>query len=174
MDDINEMFKNFGFGFNKKDMDDIFSGGFADFFSEDFGRSQVQKGKDIHTNLSINFKDSIKGVNKVLNLNRPDTCSTCSGSKMKPGTSKSTCQTCRGTGRVAFQRGPMFIQQTCSSCGGMGEKISHPCQTCRGTGMGTTNSTVEIKVPAGISDGQSLRMGGKGYPGRNGGMSGDL
>mmetsp|Transcript_55791 Transcript_55791/g.121533 ORF Transcript_55791/g.121533 Transcript_55791/m.121533 type:complete len:188 (-) Transcript_55791:490-1053(-) len=174
MDDINEIFKNFGFGFNKRDMEDVF-GGFGDFFSQDFGmHNQVSRGKDIQTALNISFEEAIRGVTKVVHLNKPDVCSTCSGSRMKPGTSKSTCSSCRGTGRLTFQQGPMIMQQTCSTCGGQGEKIAHPCNTCRGTGRGTSTSKVEIKVPAGINEGQTLRMAGKGYSGMNGGQSGDL
>jgi len=174
MDDINEMFKNFGFGFNKRDMEDVF-GGFNSFFSEDFGfQNQVQRGKDIQTNFTISFKEAFHGMTKVISLNKPDDCNTCKGSKMKPGTKKSTCSTCRGTGRIAFQNGPMIIQQTCNACGGAGEKISTPCSDCRGTGRGSSTTKIEVKVPSGIDEGQTLRMASKGYSGRNGGQNGDL
>lgn len=172
MDDINEMFKNFGFGFNKQDMNDVF-GGFGDMFSEGMF-SGVQKGRDMSTSLNITFTEAVVGTKKVLVLNKPDTCTTCKGSKMKPGTTKSTCQTCRGSGRVTFQRGHMLIQQTCTACGGIGERISNPCQSCKGTGVGESKTRVEVNVPAGISQSMKLRMSQKGYVGQNGGPNGDL
>lgn len=172
MDDINDMFR--GMGMNQKDMEDMF-GGFSNFFGEEFAfGNQPMRGKDIQTTLSISFIESVKGSSRNIRLNKPDICTSCQGSKQEPGTKKMTCGQCRGSGRISFQQGPMIIQQTCTVCGGMGERIITPCKTCRGTGFGNSSTNVEVKIPAGIADGQTLRMAGKGYQGRNGGTNGDL
>jgi len=174
MDDINDMFRGMGMNFNQKDMDDIF-GGFSNFFGEEFAfGNQPMRGKDIQTTLSISFIESIKGSARQIRLNKPDVCTSCKGTKQEPGTKKQSCGQCRGTGRISYQQGPMIIQQTCTVCGGQGERITTPCRTCKGTGYGNTSTNVEVKIPAGISDGQTLRMAGKGYSGRNGGSGGDL
>jgi len=162
MDDINDMFKGMGMNFNQKDMDDIF-GGFSNFFGEEFAfGNQPIRGKDIQTTISISFVESVKGSTKNIRLNKPDICTSCKGNKMEPGSKKMSCGQCRGSGRISFQQGPMIIQKTCMVCGGIGERIVTPCLTCRGTGFGNSSSNVEVKIPAGISDGQQLRMGGKG------------
>jgi len=172
MDDLNEMFKNFGFGFNKKDMNDIF-GGFEDFFGQGFNNIN-QRGRDIQTTLSITFDESINGTSKQISLNRPEECKTCKGTKMKPGSKKSTCNVCRGSGKITMQQGMMIFQQVCNVCNGEGFKISNPCVDCRGTGRGNSTSKIDVNIPAGVNDGQTLKMAGKGYPGNNGGSYGDL
>jgi len=171
MDDLNELFKNFGFGFNKKDINDIF-GGFEDFFGQGFNNMN-QRGKDLQTTLNISFEESIFGTSKTISVNIPEDCKTCNGTKMKPGTDKSKCNTCNGTGRITMQQGMMLFQQTCNVCNGEGYKINNPCNICRGTGKGNNMSKINVNVPAGVNDGQTLKMSGKGYPGNNG-NNGDL
>ena len=101
-------------------------------------------------------------------------CKTCHGSGCKPGTSKKTCPTCGGSGAVRMSNGIFHVQQTCPRCHGSGQVIEEPCTDCQGTGYTRTAKVLEVNIPAGINDGQRIRMVGKGEPGLNGGAAGDL
>ena len=103
-----------------------------------------------------------------------DECQSCHGTGCKPGTSRKTCPTCQGHGAVRVSNGLFQVHQTCPKCHGSGQIISDPCPNCQGVGKIRTTKVVEVKIPAGINDGQRIRMSGRGEPGMNGGESGDL
>lgn len=155
---------------------------FADIFSDIFGGGartrergpRAYRGNDLSYQLEISLEDAAKG--KTLNIRIPswETCSDCHGTGSRPGTGRKTCPTCHGTGTVRMSNGLFHVQQECPDCHGAGEVISDPCPYCQGTGRIRTTATVEVKIPAGINDGQRVRLSGRGEPGVNGGPNGDL
>ena len=175
-----------GFDFNGN-MGDIFGDIFGDFFGGGFGgfgggssRSYngPMKGATLRTAIRITFEESIFGCDKEIEINSKDTCTTCNGTGAKPGTQPVTCAKCGGKGQVVSQvqtpLGVMRSTQVCPDCGGKGTVIKDKCPTCRGNGYTTSRKKVQISVPAGIADGQSLRKAGFGDLGTNGGERGDL
>ena len=182
-----------GFDFNGFDFGDIFGGGggmgfdFGDIFGDLFGGgsrgysqggNRVAKGANLRARVHITFAESISGTKKELELTLKDTCPTCSGTGAKPGTSPETCTKCQGRGHVTITRQTMFgaMQQTttCPECQGSGQIIRDKCRDCRGTGYISKKTKIEVDIPAGIDNGQMVRIKGKGEPGRNGGERGDL
>lgn len=148
---------------------------FEDIFGFDGGRSnRSAKGPDVLVNLEIDFMEAINGVQKEISYRIKDACSSCKGSKCKPGTSATKCSTCAGKGTVNYRQGPLQVQMGCSSCGGVGSTIKTPCTACRGTGVGYSTLKETLNIPKGINTGQNLRVSGKGNLGENGGKSGDL
>ncbi len=172
-----------GYGFS--DMSDIFSS-FGDIFGDLFGgmggrRSNYngpQKGESIRAGITITFDEAIFGTKKELNINTKDTCPDCNGSGAKKGTTPDKCPQCGGSGQVVFQRQSLFGMtqsvQVCPQCRGKGKIIKDKCGTCYGEGYVSRKKTIEVSVPAGIDDGQSIRLSGQGNPGTNGGARGDL
>lgn len=169
-------FSNFGGGFNQ--------GGFefdiGDMFGEMFGggrRRGKPRGNDLQTSLSLTFKESIFGVEKEIKVTKPSTCSTCKGNGATPGTKVETCSTCNGSGSVRnIQRtilGSIATTQTCTKCHGAGTIPKDPCTTCKGTGVVRDTRTITLTVPAGIENGETLRLSGMGEA-IQGGTSGDL
>ena len=156
---------------------DIFGGGFGGFGGGSRRNGPV-RGADVRQVIDITFEEAAFGVSKKLSVTKQETCSTCSGSGTKPGTSATTCPKCNGTGQVRTQvrtpLGYMTNVGTCSECGGKGKIIKEPCRDCRGTGRVRKNSVIEIDIPAGIDNGQTIQIGGKGEPGTRGGAPGDL
>lgn len=151
-------------------------GNFEDIFGFDVGgrgRGAV-RGADAILNMEIDFMDAVNGFQREVSYRVKDACSTCKGSKAKPGTSATKCTTCAGKGTMNYRQGPMVIQMACNSCGGVGNVIKNPCSTCKGTGVGYTTHKETIQVPKGINTGQNLRVSGKGNQGDNGGPAGDL
>lgn len=161
-----------------------FSGGdFSDIFSEFFGGGaarqsrrgpRVYRGDDLSYSLEVTLEQAVHGMKTDIRVPVWDECDSCHGTGCKPGTSKKTCPHCHGTGTVNMSSGFLSVQQTCSYCQGTGEIISDPCPKCNGTGRVKQTKTLEISVPAGINDGQRIRLSGKGAPGVNGGPAGDL
>ena len=161
-----------------------FSGGdFSDIFSEFFGGGaarqsrrgpRVYRGDDLSYSLEVTLEQAVHGMKTDIRVPVWDECDSCHGTGCKPGTSKKTCPHCHGTGTVNMSSGFLSVQQTCPYCQGTGEIISDPCPKCNGTGRVKQTKTLEISVPAGINDGQRIRLSGKGAPGVNGGPAGDL
>jgi molecular chaperone DnaJ len=150
-------------------------GGAGDLFG--FGSrsgSGPTRGHDLQTELSINFEDAAHGSTTAVNLRGAATCSRCGGAGNEPGTTVTNCPTCQGRGVVAQNQGVFSFSQPCPQCRGAGKLIETPCTTCRGTGSEDRTREVKLKIPAGITDGATLRLRGKGGPGTNGGPSGDL
>ncbi len=160
-----------------------FQSAFGDIFSDLFGggrsrgsqrREQGIRGDDVSFSLEISLEDAARGRKMEIRVPAWDECKTCHGTGCKPGTSKKTCPTCGGAGAVRMSNGIFHVQQTCPNCHGTGQVIEEPCPECRGTGYTRTAKVLEINIPAGINDGQRIRMTGKGEPGMNGGAPGDL
>ncbi|GAB6092159.1 molecular chaperone DnaJ [Furfurilactobacillus curtus] len=159
--------------------------GFDDIFSQMFGGGSArrnptapQPGQDLQYSMQLKFEEAIFGKETTIKYDREATCQTCGGSGAKPGTSPVTCHNCGGTGYVETVRntplGQMRSQQVCEVCGGTGKEIKEKCPTCHGDGHVTENHEIEVKVPAGVDDGQQMRLQGQGEAGRNGGPYGDL
>lgn len=169
-----------GFDFSG-DMGDIFGDIFGDLFGG--GRSRKayndpMQGANVKINMRISFMEAVFGVDKKIQMALKDECPHCHGSGAKPGTQPQTCSKCGGKGQVVYTRQSLFgaVQnvQTCPDCGGTGKVIKEKCVDCGGTGYVKNNKTIEISIPAGIDNGQSVRIPGKGEPGKNGGPRGDL
>lgn len=156
------------FGFDLGEM-------FGDFFGG--GRKKVRRGADLQTTLHLDFKESIFGVEKELKITKPSTCTTCKGNGAKPNTSLETCSQCNGKGSVRnIQRtilGSIATTQVCGKCHGTGKIPKDPCQTCKGQGVVNEARTIKLTVPAGIQNGETLRLQGMGEA-IQGGQSGDL
>lgn len=180
-----------GFDYTSADfsdiLNDLFGGAFGGAFSGfggfgGFGGSSRQsrftKGSNVQTSIRIPFKDAITGVKKTMDLNLKDTCPDCGGSGAKPGTSPVTCSQCGGSGQVTITQQTMFgtmqTRRSCPSCNGSGKVIKDKCSRCYGSGYIQKRQNVEVSIPAGIDDGQSIRVRGKGEPSPNGGERGDL
>jgi molecular chaperone DnaJ len=132
------------------------------------------RGQDLEAELHLTFEDAVAGITTAVHLTSEAACGTCSGSGAKPGTSPRTCATCGGQGVVSDNQGLFSFSQPCPACGGRGVTIDDPCPTCRGTGVERRPREVKVRIPAGVADGQRIRLKGRGGPGRNGGPAGDL
>lgn len=172
-----------GFGFNMNDMGDIFGDIFGDFFGGGSRSSRrtsngPMRGANIRAAVRITFEEAVFGVEKELELNLKDTCTKCNGSGAKPGTSKETCHECKGKGQVVYEQQSFFGTvrnvRPCSVCNGTGSIVKEKCPDCYGSGYITARKKIQVSIPAGIDDGQSIRIRGKGEPGTNGGERGDL
>ena len=170
-----------GFDFNSADFGDIFGDIFGDLFggSRRGGRSSgPMKGANIRTSVRITFEEAVFGVEKEIELTLKDECVTCHGSGAKPGTSSETCPKCGGKGQVVFTQQSFFGTvrnvQTCPECGGSGKVVKDKCPDCHGSGYIANRKKIKITIPAGIDNGQSVRIRDKGEPGVNGGPRGDL
>jgi molecular chaperone DnaJ len=138
---------------------------FEDFFGMGgMGQQQgkASRGNDIMLNLEITFMEAVMGVTKEISFSKKGTCTTCQGSRCKPGTSPTKCTTCGGSGHVNMRQGPMSIHMVCSKCKGSGESIKNPCNTCAGTGTANVTARETISIPKGINNGQNIRINGKG------------
>jgi len=159
-----------------------FGGGFADAFSDIFSdifgggrtRSSVYRGADLRYNLEITLEDAARGSETRIRIPAMEECATCHGSGAKPGTSPTTCSTCHGHGQVRMQQGFFSIQQTCPRCHGSGKVVASPCATCGGVGRVKQHKTLSVKIPAGVDEGDRIRLSGEGEAGMNGGPPGDL
>lgn len=170
-----------GFDFNSADFSDIFGDIFGDFFGggrRSRGSNGPMKGANIRTSVRITFEEAVFGVDKEIELTLKDECKTCHGSGAKPGTSPETCSKCGGKGQVVFTQQSFFGTvrnvQTCPECNGTGKVIKEKCADCRGTGYIASRKKIQVSIPAGIDNGQSVRIREKGEPGVNGGPRGDL
>ena len=138
------------------------------------GRSQVYRGADLRYDLEISLEEAAKGSQTRIRIPTETNCTTCKGSGAKAGTSPKTCGTCKGSGQVRMQQGFFSVQQSCPHCHGSGKVIEDPCTDCHGRGRKRENKTLEIKIPAGVNEGDRIRLSGEGEAGVNGGPSGDL
>ena len=171
-----------GFDFSGMDMGDIFGDIFGDFFGGGSRSRRANngpmKGANIRTSIRITFEEAVFGCEKEIELVLKDECKTCHGSGAKPGTSKETCPKCGGKGKVVYSQQSLFgmVQnvQSCPDCNGTGQIIKEKCLDCRGTGYIASKKKIQVSIPAGIDDGQSVRIREKGEPGVNGGPRGDL
>jgi molecular chaperone DnaJ len=159
-------------------------GGFADAFSDIFGdifggggrggRSNVYRGADLRYNLEVSLEEAARGTETRIRIPTMAECETCHGSGAKKGSEPKICPTCGGHGQVRMQQGFFSIQQTCPKCHGTGRYIADPCTSCHGAGRVKQHKTLSVKIPAGIDEGDRIRLSGEGEPGVNGGPPGDL
>lgn len=183
-----------GGGFNVSDLfgQDATSGGFGDVFGGLFGdgpsagasrsrfggrggrRTQRSRGADVETELTLEFREATKGVTVPIRLTKPEPCENCHGSGAKAGTSPQSCATCDGSGMVSENRGAFGFSRPCADCSGTGSVIKEKCQDCSGTGRTTETRTITVRVPAGVVDGQKVRLAGQGSAGQRGKPAGDL
>jgi len=161
-----------------------FSGGFGDIFDMFFGGGSRQdpnaprQGADLQYTMTLEFEEAIFGKETEITIPKEESCSSCNGSGAKPGTKVNTCSHCHGTGQLNIEQatpfGKIVNRRVCNHCSGTGKVITEKCTTCRGTGNEKVYSKVKVSIPAGIDQGQRIRIAGKGEPGVNGGSAGDL
>lgn len=169
-----------GFDFSGMDFSDMFGDIFGDFFGGGSRRSNngPMKGANLRTSVRITFEEAIFGCEKEIELALKDECRTCNGTGAKTGTSPETCSKCGGKGKVVFSQQSLFgmVQNVreCPDCRGTGKIIREKCPDCRGTGYVSSRKRIQVNIPAGIDNGQSIRIRDKGEPGVNGGPRGDL
>ncbi|MDX2380771.1 MAG: molecular chaperone DnaJ [Acidimicrobiia bacterium] len=174
-----------GFTFNVGDtrggglgdvLGDMFGRGGRSGYGQGGGRSGVgpRRGADLETHLTIDFADAAHGITTALHLTTDAQCSTCGGVGARPGTMPRACGHCGGRGVVDDNQGMFSFSSPCPACQGQGSVIDDPCPTCRGAGIEQRPREVKTRIPAGVRDGQTIRLKGRGGPGRNGGPAGDL
>lgn len=172
---------------NVNDIGDIFGDIFGDMFGDIFGGRRSargggggargpSRGYDLETAVELTLEDVSRGVEKTIEFTRQDTCQECGGSGVAKGKSPTRCTTCGGGGQVQRAGLGGFFQMvsTCPQCQGTGQIITDPCRKCRGKGMVPKKRTLSVKIPAGVHEGQGIRITGEGEPGRHGGPRGDL
>ena len=176
-------FQGGGFGQDFGDLGDIFGDIFGDILGGQRGRAggggrrggrRVQAGDDLQTELEVSFEEAASGVEKELQINRSVACGECHGSGAKKGSGPVTCDMCQGHGEVRRQQGFFTIAQPCPKCQGAGQMIKDPCEACHGRGRNKKKEKLSVKVPAGMDEGQRLKLSGQGDSGLNGGPAGDL
>jgi molecular chaperone DnaJ len=180
-----------GAGAGGSGFSDPFGGGLGDIFDAFFGgggspfggmggrgRGGAPRGEDVEISLELEFREAVFGAQPAVNLRVAVACETCGGSGARPGTSPATCSQCNGTGEVRRVRqsilGQMVTASPCNRCAGTGEEIASPCADCQGEGRRTQERSFNVEVPAGIDDGQTLRLAGRGAAGPRNGAPGDL
>jgi molecular chaperone DnaJ len=170
-------------GFDLGDLLRDRAGGFGDLFGDLFGsrgggqraRTRAVRGADVESSATIGFDDALAGVTVSLRLTSDSACPDCHGTGGKPGTQPHICPECEGAGFVVNSSGGGFsINETCPRCGGRQLIYDEACPTCHGSGRGTSSRTIQARIPAGVKDGQRIRLRGKGGVGENGGSNGDL
>jgi molecular chaperone DnaJ len=177
-----------GFRGGSVDLGDLFGGtgggaSFGDLFGGLFGngagpggpqRTRPRRGGDLETEVTLDFAEAVRGVTVPLRLSTPHACRNCGGSGARPGTVPRTCPTCGGSGAVSVDQGPFSLSQPCRDCRGRGKIVDDPCPECRGSGVTNRERTLNVRIPAGVDDGQRIRLKGKGTPGEGGAPAGDL
>jgi len=168
-----------GGGSFRFDPSDFGGEGLGDLFGQMFSGQRrrgagPRRGGDIEATLSLRFEEAVQGITTSLHLTADSDCSGCGGSGARPGTTPQRCPECYGRGVVEDNQGPFAFSSPCSRCGGRGALIEYPCATCRGSGVERRAREVKVRIPAGVLDGQRIRLKGKGTPGRSGGPAGDL
>lgn len=153
-----------------------FSDVFGDIFSDVFGggRARQQRGSDVLYNLTLNLEEAVHGITTEIRIPSWVKCKECNGSGASKGSEPIVCKTCNGMGQVHMQQGFFTIQQTCPACHGRGKIISNPCHKCRGQGRVQEQKTLSVKIPAGVDNGDRIRLSGEGEAGAHGTPSGDL
>jgi molecular chaperone DnaJ len=163
-----------GFGAGAGGFGDAFGDIFGDIFGGGGGRSRVRKGADLQYNLELSLEDAVAGTTVKIRVPTMKHCTSCAGSGAKEGSSPETCDTCGGHGQVRMQQGFFSVQQTCPNCRGAGTTISDPCDTCHGAGRIKEHKSLSVDVPAGVDNGDRIRLSGEGEAGEAGAPAGDL
>ncbi len=187
-DEVRSAFSSGGFGGyggghpGGFDLSDLFGGAGArggSVFTDLFGGGRPRaprpvRGQDVDSTATISFTDALDGVTVSLRLTTDAECPTCHGTGGKPGTKPRVCPVCEGVGEITDVSGGFGVTRTCPACGGRQLTYEEPCPTCHGSGRGVSSRTIQARIPAGVKDGQRIRVKGKGAPGQNGGPAGDL
>jgi molecular chaperone DnaJ len=174
-------------GFGGFDLNDIFSGagdaagGLGDLFGGVFNRGRTntaqnrpRRGADVETETTLSFGDAIDGTTVALRLTGEGPCPTCRGTGAKAGTVPKVCPVCAGTGQSSRNQGSFGISEPCKECRGRGMVVDDPCPECSGSGRAMSSRTIQTRIPAGVADGQRIKIAGKGASGERGGAAGDL
>lgn len=174
-------FSGNGFTGSFTGFDDILNSMFGGAFGGGQRHSRANapmQGEDLRYSLTISFEEAAFGCKKELQYRKENNCSVCGGTGAKPGTQPKTCPTCKGSGQVRVQQNSLFgmvsTTRVCDSCGGTGKIVEEPCMQCHGKGRVSNPVKAAVTIPAGIDDGQTIRMRGHGEAGHNGGADGDL
>jgi len=157
--------------------ENMFGGGlFESLFGGGGGRGhgRTPRGSDLRTDIEIDFMDAVTGVERQIEVTKPEACTACGGSGAAPGSRPASCRQCGGHGQVRTSQGFFSIAQTCPVCHGAGQMIEHPCQTCHGAGRVQRRKKLKVRIPAGIDDGSRLKVTGEGEAGVHGGPAGNL
>lgn len=164
-------------GFNFQDVSDVFGDIFGDIFGGargGRGQQQAQRGADLGYEMVITLEEAVFGATKEIKVPTNISCQSCDGSGARKGSSPVNCETCRGSGQVQMQHGFIAIQQTCPKCRGQGKVIKDPCRACHGQGRVRHTKNLNVKIPAGVDDGDRIRLSGEGEAGMHGAPAGDL
>jgi len=159
--DFSDILGNF-FGFG-----DLFGGGRE-------RRSRAQRGEDVRYDLEIAFEDAVFGLSADIQVPRMEACDRCHATGAEPGSGAATCPTCNGRGQILYQQSFLSVRRTCHTCGGSGQIVRNPCRQCHGQGYRQVVRKLKVNIPAGVDDGNRLRLANEGQPGANGGPPGDL
>jgi molecular chaperone DnaJ len=168
-----------GFNVNMEDLGDIF-GGIGDIFGfgGGGGRGRSQKGSDIQVVLTVDFREAVFGSEKEVRLQKKVKCDKCNGNGAEPGTKIETCKTCHGSGRTTRAQRTIFgnvqVQAVCENCGGEGKTYAKKCTKCNGHGVAHDIASLKVRIPAGIYNGETIRLSGQGEAGEKGASAGDL
>lgn len=167
-----------GFGGGFSDVSDVFSA-FGDIFGDLFGGAGARRGGggrgvDLETEVHLTLAEAASGVTRDIEISRRVACEGCQGSGVAPGSRPERCRTCRGAGQVMHSQGFLMISSTCPACRGAGEVINDPCRTCRGSGLAEATESLSVSIPAGVEDGSTLRLGGRGETSPRTGRAGNL
>ncbi|MDH3681353.1 MAG: molecular chaperone DnaJ [Acidimicrobiia bacterium] len=165
---------NGGFSFDPSDLSDLLGGMFGGGGRRTAPGTGPRRGDDLEAELHLSFDEAVEGVTTSVHLTSDAACSTCKGSGSAPGTTPQTCPRCHGRGVLDDNQGFFSLSQPCDRCGGRGKVVVEPCPTCRGSGIERKPRQVRVRIPAGVKNGQRIRLKGRGTPGRNGGPAGDL
>ena len=160
-----------GQSFNTGDLGDLFGGLFGGGRPR---RAAPQRGGDLEAGLHLSFADAVRGITTSVHLPSDKACRICKGSGSKPGTGTKTCGRCHGSGQVDDDQGMFSLSSVCTACGGRGQIVVEPCTDCHGTGREASTRQVKVRLPAGVEDGQRIRVKGRGSPGQRGAPPGDL
>ena len=152
----------------------IFSGGGATGGSGGGTRRGPARGRDVETEVILEFREAVRGTTKPVTVRSPGVCDLCHGNGARPGTLPRTCPVCHGSGFVQRAQGAFSFSEPCRECQGVGTVVDEKCPECRGTGGVTKTRTLNVRIPAGVADGQRIRLAGRGEPGDRGGAAGDL
>jgi len=176
--DLNDLLRNAGQGGGGG------GGGLGDIFGGLFGgggrgagpttSTRSRRGADVESELTIDFVDAVRGAEVPIRLSAPGRCETCGGSGARPGTAPHVCPTCAGSGFVSSSQGAFAFSEPCRDCRGTGRIIEDPCPECGGDGVSTRTRPLTVRVPAGVADGNKVRLKGQGQPGMGGAPAGDL
>ena len=169
---------NYGGNFNGGDFGDVFSDIFGDIFGGTGGssrkRSSIKRGRDSEFTMEVLFEEAAFGAEREITVPSSKACQDCHGSGVSGGGQPETCPTCHGSGEVFVRQGFFSMSRTCSTCHGTGAVIKNPCKACKGSGVTKITKKLVVKIPAGIDDGQTLKLAGEGDAGAGGGPNGDL